>query len=186
MADLWLRQQASAHSLRARARAAQRSAPLDLIPERCNTVPALVANTVGRGGRNNLPVIAVVAPVLDDSVQFYCSRAHMAQSDAGVWGAAPCSWPHRGREAAPCTQGASTSSPAAYAGLPSTPRGRCVGELQKVDSAALKSRLFIFERLDLELTDPSWPNRLVILQSARFGGSVSLSRPGSIPMSVKG
>jgi hypothetical protein len=38
--------------------------------------------------------------------------------------------------------------------------GRCVGELQKVDRAALKSRLFIFERLDLELTDPFWPNRL--------------------------
>ncbi len=45
----------------------------------------------------------------------------MAQSAAGVWGTAPCSWPHRGREAAPCTQGASTSSPAASASRPSTP-----------------------------------------------------------------
>jgi hypothetical protein len=119
MADVGLRQQASAHSLGARARAAQRSAPLDLIPERCNTVPALVANTVGRGGRNNFPVIAVVAPVLDNSGQFYCSRAHMAEPDVAVWGAAPCSWPHRGRDAAPCTQGASTSSPAASARRPS-------------------------------------------------------------------
>ena len=34
-----------------------------------------------------------------------------------------------------------------------TPRGRCGGELQKVDSAALKSRLFVFERLDIELTN---------------------------------
>jgi len=113
------------------------------------------------------------------TLQFYCSRAHMAQSDVGVWGTAPCSWPHRGREAAPCTQGASNSSPAAYAGLPSTPRGRSVGELHKVDSAALKSGLFIFERLDLELTDPCWPNRLGDpcdrhnpTRSARFGGSV--------------
>lgn len=89
MAGLSLRLQASAHSLGARARAAQRSAlPLDLIPERCNTVPALVANTVGRGGRNNFPVIAVVAPVLDDSVQFYCNRACMAKPGvAGMgWG----------------------------------------------------------------------------------------------------
>ena len=72
------------------------------------------------------------------------------------------------------------------------PRGHCVGEPQKVDSAALKSRLFIFERLDLGLTDPSWPSCLAdpcdhrnLAQSLRFGGSVSLSRPGSIPMSVK-
>jgi hypothetical protein len=67
-----------------------------------------------------------------------------------------------------------------------------VGELHKVDSVALRSRLFIFERLDLELTGPAWPNRLADhcdyrnpTQSARFGGSVLLSRPGSIPMSVK-
>jgi hypothetical protein len=36
-----------------------------------------------------------------------------------------------------------------------TSRGHCVGELQKLDRATLKSRLFIFERVDLELTDPS-------------------------------
>jgi hypothetical protein len=35
-----------------------------------------------------------------------------------------------------------------------------VGELQKVDSAALKSRLFIFGRPDLGLTEPSSPKRL--------------------------
>ncbi len=63
------------------------------------------------------------------------------------------------------------------------PRGRSAGELPKVDSACLKSRLFIFERLDLELIGPSWPNRLA--QSDGFGGSISLSTPGSIPMSVK-
>ena len=37
---------------------------LDAIARRCNTLPALVANTVGRGSRNNLPVIAAAAPVL--------------------------------------------------------------------------------------------------------------------------
>ena len=37
------------------------------------------------------------------------------------------------------------------------PRGRNGGELQKVGSAALKSRLFIVERLDLELTDRTRP-----------------------------
>lgn len=48
------------------------------------------------------------------------------------------------------------------------PRGRSVGELQKVDSAALKSRLFIFERLDLELSGPSWPNRLAPVGRIRW------------------
>jgi hypothetical protein len=45
---------------------ALRSEPpsLDLIARRCNTLPALVADTVGRGCRNNLPVIAAAAPVL--------------------------------------------------------------------------------------------------------------------------
>jgi len=192
MARLSLRQHAFALSLGARARAAKRSAPLDVIPERCNTLPALVANTVGRDGRNNLPVIAVVAPVLDNSAQFYRSQPRLAQPDVGVWGAAPCSRPHRGREAAPCTQGASTSSPAQPQQACQAPaRGRSVGELHKVDSVGLRSRLFIFERLDLVLTDPAWPNRpadhydLNPTQSARFGGSVLLSRPGSIPMSVK-
>lgn len=42
----------------------QRTASLDLIARRCNTLPALVADTVGRGSRNNLPVIAAAAPVL--------------------------------------------------------------------------------------------------------------------------
>ena len=169
-----------------------RTSPLDVIPERCNTLPALVANTVGRDGRNNLPVIAVVAPVLDNSAQFYRNQPRLAQTEVGVWGAAPCSRPHRGREAAPCTQGASTSSPAQPQQACQAPaRGRSVGELHKVDSVGLRSRLFIFERLDLVLTDPAWPNRpadhydLNPTQSARFGGSVLLSRPGSIPMSVK-
>lgn len=37
---------------------------LDSITRRCNTSHALVVNTVGRGSRNNLPVIAAAAPVL--------------------------------------------------------------------------------------------------------------------------
>jgi hypothetical protein len=52
-------------------------------------LPALVANTVGRGGRNNLPVIAAVAPVLDDSAQFYCNRACMAKPDVAGMGRSP-------------------------------------------------------------------------------------------------
>ncbi len=47
--------------------AARTGASLDLITRRCNTLHALVANTVGRGGRNNLPVIAAAAPVLQHS-----------------------------------------------------------------------------------------------------------------------
>jgi hypothetical protein len=58
-----LQQQTSARSLEPRARAAP-TASLDLTARRCNTLPALVADTVGRGGRNNLPVIAAAAPVL--------------------------------------------------------------------------------------------------------------------------
>lgn len=37
---------------------------LDLIVRRCNNLHALVADTVGRASRNNLLVIAAVAPVL--------------------------------------------------------------------------------------------------------------------------
>ncbi|SCK32147.1 hypothetical protein VAR608DRAFT_2786 [Variovorax sp. HW608] len=37
---------------------------LDGIARRCNTLRALVVDTVGRGNRNNFPVIAAVAPVL--------------------------------------------------------------------------------------------------------------------------
>jgi hypothetical protein len=44
---------------------------LDAIARRCNTLPALVANTVGRGSRNNLPVIAAAAPVLHHGDKFY-------------------------------------------------------------------------------------------------------------------
>jgi hypothetical protein len=58
-----LQQQTSARSLEPRARAAP-TASLNLTARRCNTLPALVADTVGRGGRNNLPVIATAAPVL--------------------------------------------------------------------------------------------------------------------------
>ena len=37
---------------------------LDLIVRQCNNLHALVADTVGRASRNNLLVIAAVAPVL--------------------------------------------------------------------------------------------------------------------------
>jgi hypothetical protein len=59
-----LQQQASALPLDPRTRAALPATSMDLIVRRCNTLPALVANTVGRGGPNNLPVAAVAAPVL--------------------------------------------------------------------------------------------------------------------------
>jgi hypothetical protein len=59
-----LRQQASALPLEPRERAAPRTNSVDVIARRCNTLYALVANTVGRGGRNNFPVIAVAAPAL--------------------------------------------------------------------------------------------------------------------------
>ena len=62
-----LQQHASARSLEPRARrlvANRQPASLDLITRRCNTLRALVADTVGRGSRNNLPVIAAAAPVL--------------------------------------------------------------------------------------------------------------------------
>jgi hypothetical protein len=70
-------------------RAAQRSAPLDLIRQWCNTVPALVANTVGRDGRNNLPVIAVVAPVLDNSRPVLLQSGPHGRTGCGGMGRSP-------------------------------------------------------------------------------------------------
>ena len=161
MADVSLRQQASAHSLGARARAAQRSAPLDLTPEQCNTVPALVANTVGRGGRNNFPVIAVVAPVLDNSGAVLLQSGPHGRTGCGGYGAQPhVAGPIRAATQRPVLRAHQLQAQQPQHAYQAPPRGHCVGELQKLDRAALKSRLFIFESVDLELTDPSSPSRL--------------------------
>jgi hypothetical protein len=83
-----LRQQASALPLEPRERAAPRTNSVDVIARRCNTLYALVANTVGRGGRNNFPVIAVAAPALQHGavLQRLRLRAQSRRHPRGGWG----------------------------------------------------------------------------------------------------
>jgi len=81
---------------------------VDFGERRCNTLHALVASTVGRGSRNNFPVVAAVAPVLTSHTPFYPARTLSSTSAAGSGGTpgsavlilvkpAAATWPSRPR-----------------------------------------------------------------------------------------
>jgi len=139
---------------------------VDFGERRCNTLPTLVASTVGRGSRNNFPVVAAVAPVLLQP-PFYPVRTSSSTSTPGSGGTPP----------GPASVILVTPAAATPPSPPRQPRGSLLA--RQITSPARPDRLPTLGSSARWACayPPTGPD---------LHGSIRVSKGGSIPVSVKG
>ena len=142
---------------------------LDLIVRRCNNLHALVADTVGRASRNNLLVIAAVAPVLFPGAVL------------------PLDYPHANP---PPSQSGLAALPEFISQRLSGKRSASGRRLQAGERWASREPVRAVHKLVLWAgglsTAGACPHTAAEPTVPSFGGSISMSTGGSISVSAKG